>query len=130
MCEFPHNPPVLCIEGKVIDSKPVKHSKFKCLITLNSKKIIRPSGSYFFNKNLDKVTHKKNEVIKKDKMKFYSFLHCSSKNLITTLEYNCSDKYKDIKDLALIDIGQKKGNVLDQWTEKKHFIDCQSLLSN
>ena len=129
MCEYPHNPPVLCVKGLVAKKEVISHSKFKCLITLKVEKLVRPKNTYYFNNNLDKNVHIKSETLKKKKVDFYSSLNCNSNKIFTTLEYNCSDKYKKIKDLALIDLDQVNGKVLDQWTEKKHSIDCSALLS-
>lgn len=130
MCDYPHNPPVICAKGKVRKVKVIKHSKFKCLISLKAVTLIRPKNTYYFDKELDKQIFKKNELLIQKDVQFYSSSNCISDEVITTLEYNCSDKYKTFKDLELIDLNQKKGNVLDQWTEKKHFINCSSILSN
>jgi hypothetical protein len=125
MCEFPHNPPVLCFKGKVISSTKIEHKTFNCKIKASVKKLIRPPQSYFFTKDLNKVVIKKAEELKKENVEFYSRDNCEKTEIITTLKYNCSDTYPKFKDFSLLDLHQVEGSVLDPWSEKKVKISCR-----
>lgn len=129
MCEYPHNPPAVCLEGSVVKMDSVTTKNYKCLLTINVKKLIRPKGTYIFNSNLDRVDFKKAESISLKEVKLYSTKSCESKSIITVAEYNCNDRNSDIPDMSLLDSGSIKTKVRDPWTEKNPLIDCQSLLS-
>ncbi len=129
MCEYPHNPPGVCLEGSVVKMDSVNTKNYKCLLTVKVKKLIRPKDTYIFNSNLDRVEFKKAESISLKEVKLYSTKSCEAKNIKTVAEYNCNDRNSDIPDMSLLDSGLIKTKVRDPWTEKNPQIDCQSLLS-
>ncbi|GEM_PF-5648121 len=129
MCEYPHNPPAVCLEGVVKKSTPIVHKNYNCLIVVKVKKMLRPADTYIFNSNLDRVDFKKSKAILEKEVKLYSKTSCKLKNIKTVAEYNCNDRNADIPDMALLDSGMIKVKVRDPWTEKNPLIDCQSLLS-
>lgn len=129
MCEFPHNPPVLCVEGHIIKSQKLLKHSHKCKLKVKVKKMIRPSNVYYFTKELNKVEIKKVTKLKKKVIDIYSNKSCKAKEIRSILEYNCSDKYSDISDLAFLDKSMLKGKVFDPWQESSQNVDCGTLLS-
>ena len=129
MCEYPHNPPAVCLSGKITKSTPTKSKKYPCLLSVEVKEMIRPSGTYIFNSTLDRVDYKEPHKLSTKKIEIYSKSNCQEKVLRTIAEYNCNDRNSDLADMALIDAGSTRLKVRDPWTEKNPLIDCQSLLS-
>jgi len=129
MCEFPHNPAALCLEGSIESSKKISSKNFNCLIKVKVKKLVRPGHVYFFSKDLDRIEVKEPTILKKESIEVYSKDHCSAKSIQALLEYNCSDRYPDIPDLGLLDMNTLKRKVADSWRETKSVIDCAKVLS-
>ena len=130
MCEFPHNPPILCVEGDMVKTKKVTKKPFQCLITLKVVQVIRPIPTWKINKNLDKILFSKPKSLALKNLNFYSKKKCPPKETIKRmLRYNCSDKYSSLKDMALYELKDLKGYVSEDWEEKKVFINCESHLS-
>ncbi len=129
MCEYPHNPPVVCLEGSVVKSTPISSKNYNCLLTIKVKQLLRPADTYKFNSNLDRVDYKKSESILVKEVSVYSKKSCNLKTIKTVAEYNCNDRNADVPDMSLLDSGLIKTKVRDPWTEKSPQIDCQSLLS-
>ena len=129
MCEYPHNPPAVCLSGKVIKSAPTQNKKYPCLLSIGVKEMVRPAGTYIFNSNLDRVDYKKPQKLSMKVVQIYSKSNCQAKSIRTVAEYNCNDRNADIADMALLDAGSIHLKVRDPWTEKNPLIDCQSLLS-
>lgn len=128
ICDFPHNPPVLCLKAKVISVKKINSPKYKCYIKTEVSSFLRPAGTYAYNSNLEKVLHKDALPLSKKNIDFYSAKNCDKENILTMLEYNCSDKDSSLKDYDLVDVHKTRTLILDQWTQKSVPIDCSMLL--
>lgn len=129
MCEYPHNPPVLCISGKVESVKSIKHSSYGCRLRLKVLKAVRPGKTYSFNSNLDRVEYNLPTSLKMKNVNLYSKGNCSKKLIKTIAEYNCNDRIAEFPDMSLLDAETLKAKIRDPWTEKKSLIDCSELLS-
>ena len=129
ICDYPHNPPAVCFSGSVVSKEQIKHPIYKCLVSAKVSSLLRPAKTYSYTKDLDKIVHKSESKIKRDRVQFYSSNNCDLSKITTILEYNCSDKNSGLKDLVLLDREKLRLSILDQWTEKEVTIDCTSLLS-
>ncbi|WP_290734882.1 hypothetical protein [Halobacteriovorax sp. JY17] len=129
MCEYPHNPPAICLAGKVTKSVPVKAKNYRCLLSVAVKEIVRPPRTYVFNSNLDRVDFKNAQKLSAKTIKLYSKKNCDAKEIRTIAEYNCNDRNADIADMSLLDAESIQLKVRDPWTEKNPLIDCSPLLS-
>ncbi len=129
MCEYPHNPPAICLSGKVTESVLVKAKNYSCLLSVEVNEIIRPPRTYIFNSNLDRVDFKKAQKLSAKTIKLYSKKNCNVKKVRTIAEYNCNDRNADIADMSLLDAESIQLKVRDPWTEKSPLIDCSPLLS-
>jgi len=131
MCEYPHNPPVVCLMGSVLKAQEVAIKDLTCKYLIKVEKVIRPKHTYRYNKKLYLVSFKNNEILKKYKdVTMYS----RSKNckkiktkIFKMARFNCSDFYKEIPDFDFIDYGYLKGLVHDPWTEKDQNFNCKKL---
>ncbi len=130
MCEFPHNPPVLCLQGRVTKVQKLSSKSFKCIIQVEVDRFVRPANVYTFSKNLDRIEFKKTKRLKKEFVELYSNDHCKIKEIKTIVEYNCNDRFSDITDFKLLDMNTLKGKVLDPWQAKRSFFNCSQILSN
>lgn len=129
MCDFPHNPPVLCLNGSVKKKLSIKHKKFNCKLVIKTNKLVRPKNTYRFTDGLVKEEFRETLKLNKSEVIIYSKDNCDLNKITTTVRYNCNDLHSDIKDMELIDLSQERGNVYDHWREKSTPLDCRSVLS-
>ena len=133
MCEYPHNPPVVCIKGTVENSALVKLAPLKCKYSVKVSQNIRPAGSYRYNDNLDLITFKGPKNLEEKILTLYSDKGpCVKKGaqIKTMAIYNCSDLYKQVPDMVLIDQHTLKKQIEDRWNSSERTIDCQQEFVN
>ncbi|WP_417335446.1 hypothetical protein [Halobacteriovorax marinus] len=129
MCEYPHNPPAICVEGRVLSLKKTKNDKFPCELRVQLTKAYRPKNTYIFNDKLERVDFKDAKKLHNSVVSVYSKSSCHLKKIRALMEYNCNDREASFPDMALLDTGVLSQKIRDPWTEKKPLVDCGPLLS-
>ncbi len=129
MCEYPHNPPVVCLKGKILKSKKVTIKKISCRYEVKVSSYIRPANTYRYDSKLNKQQFtKKTELNIKNPITLYTKdSRCRKPNtqLKRMAFYNCDTNYPTLPDLTLIDTGFLKGPIHDPWTEQRSIYQCQ-----
>ncbi len=132
MCEYPHNPPAVCLSGKVSSVTGMTHSQLACRYQVQVTKLLRPAHTYRYNDKLELINFLKNEELKNKTVTLYSKIKPCAKihqSIQTLAIYNCSDWYPEIPDLELVDFGSKKGSVRDPWKGSSTEFDCEKILT-
>ncbi len=127
MCSYPHNPPVVCLKGKVLESKTTKKTNINCSYQVKTHLLIRPGRTYWYNDDLDLETYKTPKKLKNSKVKLYAKnKKCLSvgSEVNTMARYNCSTENSSVPDLVLIDQETLSKEVNDPWKRSLQFIDC------
>ena len=131
MCEYPHNPPVLCLEGIVTKADSIVKGPFLCLYNIKVHKLIRPPKTWKYNDKLEKITFQKPLTTQMNSLVLYSTKACQSrKEIQTAIKYNCSDEYPIIKDLEFYSLNTSQTTVHERWEEKDFPLDCRQLWKN
>jgi len=130
LCDYPHNPPAVCLSGIITSSSRPQKTKLPCLYKVKLGHLIRPGQTYHYNDKLELVTYPKAQKLEQKIIALYSKGPClKTRQKIRTLAiYNCSDWYAEIPDLALIDNGAIEASVRDPWKGPKTFFDCDAIL--
>ncbi len=132
MCAFKHNPPIVCMKGKIIKKIKLKDKgKILCQGQMLVSSMTRPANTYAYNDNLDLVTHEKTQALpfdkKKEQVVYFSGMNCSDIRLGAmegAFEYSCSDKYAKIPDHSLVYTGKKQGKFMDPWKRQYFKLRC------